>query len=59
MGFTLSGVMGGQMEDGTRFEVRTGDVFDVPPGHDNWVVGDATGGGHLGRLARMGQAACR
>ena len=28
------------MDDGTEFEVRPGDVFDVPPGHDNWVVGD-------------------
>jgi class 3 adenylate cyclase len=40
VGFTLSGVMAGQMDDGTEFEVRTGDIFDVPPGHDNWVVGD-------------------
>ena len=28
------------MDDGTEFEVRPGDVFDVPPGHDNWVIGD-------------------
>jgi class 3 adenylate cyclase len=32
--------MDGRMDDGTRFEVRPGDVFDVPPGHDNWVIGD-------------------
>ena len=30
----------GRMDDGTEFEVRPGDIFDVPPGHDNWVVGD-------------------
>jgi class 3 adenylate cyclase/quercetin dioxygenase-like cupin family protein len=40
VGFVLSGVMGGRMDDGTAFEVRPGDIFDVPPGHDNWVVGD-------------------
>ena len=40
VGFTLSGAMDGRMDDGTEFEVRPGDIFDVPPGHDNWVVGD-------------------
>ena len=40
VGLTLSGVMDGRMDDGTEFRVRPGDVFDVPPGHDNWVVGD-------------------
>jgi hypothetical protein len=24
------------MDDGTDFEVGPGDVFDIPPGHDNW-----------------------
>jgi len=40
VGFALSGVMDGRMDDGTEFEVRPGDIFDVPPGHDNWVTGD-------------------
>ncbi len=40
VGFALSGAMAGRMDDGTEFEVRPGDVFDVPPGHDNWVIGD-------------------
>ena len=40
VGLTLSGAMDGRMDDGTEFEVRPGDVFDVPPGHDNWVIGD-------------------
>ena len=40
VGLTLSGAMDGQMDDGTEFEVRPGDIFDIPPGHDNWVVGD-------------------
>lgn len=40
VGLTLSGAMDGRMDDGTEFEVRPGDIFDVPPGHDNWVTGD-------------------
>jgi mannose-6-phosphate isomerase-like protein (cupin superfamily) len=28
------------MDDGTKVEVKPGDVFYVPPGHDSWVVGD-------------------
>jgi class 3 adenylate cyclase len=40
VGFALSGAMDGRMDDGTEFEVRPGDIFDVPPGHDNWVIGD-------------------
>jgi hypothetical protein len=26
------------MDDGTEFDVRPGDVVDIPPGHDNWVT---------------------
>jgi class 3 adenylate cyclase len=40
VGFTLSGAMDGRMDDGTEFAVRSGDIFDVPPGHDNWVIGN-------------------
>lgn len=29
-----------RMDDGTEFEIRAGDVFDIPPGHDQWVIGD-------------------
>ena len=28
------------MDDGTNVEVKPGDVFYVPPGHDSWVLGD-------------------
>jgi class 3 adenylate cyclase len=28
------------MDDGETAEFGSGDVFDVPPGHDAWVVGD-------------------
>jgi class 3 adenylate cyclase len=28
------------LTDGTEFDVAAGDVFEIPPGHDAWVVGD-------------------
>jgi hypothetical protein len=40
VGFILSGAMDGRMDDGTEFEIRPGDVFEIPPGHNNWVIGD-------------------
>jgi len=40
IGVGISGATLVLMDDGTRFEVRAGDVFDIPPGHDVWVIGD-------------------
>jgi class 3 adenylate cyclase len=40
VGFGISGAAAYRMDDGTEFEVRAGDVFDIPPGHINWVIGD-------------------
>lgn len=40
VGFVVSGEMRGRMDDGTEFTMGPGDVFDIPPGHDNWVVGN-------------------
>ncbi|MBA2489279.1 MAG: hypothetical protein H0V36_08190 [Chloroflexi bacterium] len=28
------------MDDGTEVDIKAGDVFDIPPGHDVWVIGD-------------------
>jgi len=28
------------MPDGTELEIGPGDVFEIPPGHDAWVVGE-------------------
>jgi class 3 adenylate cyclase len=28
------------MADGTELELGPGDVFEIPPGHDAWVIGD-------------------
>ena len=36
----LSGRFAVQMADGEYVEIEPGEVFDVPPGHDAWVVGD-------------------
>ena len=35
----VSGCATAAMDDGTIIEMRAGDVFYVPPGHDSWVVG--------------------
>ena len=39
-GITLSGRLRIQMQDGIELEIGEGDVFEIPPGHDAWVVGD-------------------
>lgn len=36
----LIGSIGVEMEDGERAEFSAGDVFELPPGHDAWVVGN-------------------
>jgi class 3 adenylate cyclase len=38
--YVVSGRMQVQMRDGEIVEVGAGEVVDVPPGHDAWVVGD-------------------
>jgi class 3 adenylate cyclase len=40
IGYTVSGRLRVQMRDGTELEVGPGDVFEFPPGHDAWVIGD-------------------
>src|SRR5471030_684086 len=37
--FGISGHLHSVMEDGTELDMRSGDVLDIPPGHDGWVVG--------------------
>ena len=39
VGYTISGRLAGVMEDGSKWEIGPGDVVDIPPGHDAWVVG--------------------
>jgi class 3 adenylate cyclase len=40
LGVTLSGRLRVGMPDGTELELGPGDVFEIPPGHDAWVLGD-------------------
>ena len=40
LGFALSGRIHLQMADGSEFEAGPGDLFDIPAGHDAWVIGD-------------------
>jgi mannose-6-phosphate isomerase-like protein (cupin superfamily) len=40
VGMVISGCSTAAMADGRVIEMRAGDVFYVPPGHDSWVVGD-------------------
>jgi quercetin dioxygenase-like cupin family protein len=38
--YGVSGHLKAVMEDGTEIDVEPGDIADIPPGHDAWVVGD-------------------
>jgi quercetin dioxygenase-like cupin family protein len=40
IGYVVSGRIGVRMADGTEREMAAGDTFDIPPGHDIWVIGD-------------------
>lgn len=40
VGVTMSGRLRVQMQDGVELEIGPGEVFEIPPGHDAWVVGD-------------------
>jgi quercetin dioxygenase-like cupin family protein len=40
VGYTISGSLEVLMDDGTVLLVRPGDAYEIPPGHDAWVVGD-------------------
>jgi class 3 adenylate cyclase len=40
IGMSVSGTLGVEMADGTTEEIGPNRVFEIPPGHDAWVVGD-------------------
>ena len=40
IGYCLSGVARVEMDDGQSLEIHPDTAFDIPPGHDHWVVGD-------------------
>ena len=40
VGVCIAGRLVNRLEDGTTSEIGPGMVFEIPPGHDAWVVGD-------------------
>ena len=40
VGMVLSGRVAVAMADGRTFELASGDLFHIGPGHDSWVIGD-------------------
>jgi hypothetical protein len=40
LGYQVSGTMVTRMDDGTETTTHAGDVLNLPPGHDGWVVGN-------------------
>jgi class 3 adenylate cyclase/quercetin dioxygenase-like cupin family protein len=40
IGYVVSGHLHIEMTDGASMEVKGGDAFEIPPGHDAWVIGD-------------------
>ena len=40
VGYALSGHLHVELADGGTLDLREGDVFDIPGGHDAWVVGE-------------------
>jgi quercetin dioxygenase-like cupin family protein len=42
IGIVLEGRMHVEMDDGQQADYGPGDVMNIPPGHDAWIVGDET-----------------
>jgi class 3 adenylate cyclase len=40
LGMMISGRLGVELEDGTTYEIGPDEVFDIPPGHNGWTIGD-------------------
>jgi class 3 adenylate cyclase len=40
LGYSMSGAVRVVMDDGQTLDIGPDTVFDIPPGHDKWVVGD-------------------
>jgi class 3 adenylate cyclase len=40
LGYALSGSLRVRMEDGEAMDIPTGSAYEIPPGHDAWVIGD-------------------
>ena len=40
VGLVIAGRATAAMNDGKVVEMKAGDAFYIPPGHDSWVIGD-------------------
>jgi class 3 adenylate cyclase len=40
LGYTISGSLHVRMDDGTELTIGPDDAYEIPPGHDAWVVGE-------------------
>lgn len=40
MGVAVTGHLHVSLRSGVELDIRAGDVFNIPPGHDGWVVGE-------------------
>ena len=40
LGFSVSGLVHVRMDDGEEFDLPPNSIYEMPPGHDAWVVGD-------------------
>lgn len=40
VGFVVSGALRIEFDDGSSMDLGPGDVYEIGPGHDSWVVGD-------------------
>lgn len=40
VGYTISGTLEVRMDDGTSLVIGPDEAYEIPPGHDAWVVGD-------------------
>jgi len=40
LGAAVSGVQHILADDGTEMEIHGGEAYEIPPGHDGWVVGN-------------------
>ena len=42
LGVCLTGTMHVACDDGGEMDITAGDAYEIPPGHDAWVVSDVT-----------------
>jgi class 3 adenylate cyclase len=40
LGHSVSGIVHVRMDDGEEFDIPSGSIYEIPPGHDAWVIGD-------------------